>query len=83
MLCNSIMQRLRQLGLRRSRNVIVNKKICNPKGRPHQKLWHFDVSKFLCAFYARLINLDIRFVHCNLQISQKRTKTGGHNSQMT
>ena len=37
------------------------KKKCIPNGRPRQKLWHFEVSKFLCAFYACLINLDARF----------------------
>ena len=37
------------------------KKKCIPNGRPSQKLWHFKVSKFPCAFSACLINLDARF----------------------
>ena len=61
----------------------IKKKKCIPNGGPSQMLWHFEASKFLCAFYASLITLDARFLYSFLQISQKPTKTGGHGAQMT
>ena len=66
-----------------SKNFVKLKKKYIWNRRQSQKLWHFEVSKFLGAFYACLITLDARFQYRFFYISQKRTKTGGHNAKMT
>jgi len=60
-----------------------SKNKCVPNGRPSPKLWQFEVSDFLRAFYTCLITLDARFLFTCSQISQQRMKTSGHNARMT